>query len=81
MEREDGDGDFGGDELEMRGKKAKVKLEEWKIVGYGRWMKKIKKSRILFEFFFCVVVRFFVYRNFVKEIVLIRYVILEGEIG
>ncbi|CAN6886691.1 unnamed protein product [Brassica oleracea] len=76
-EREDGD----GDELEMRGKKAKVKPEEWKTVGYGRWMKKIKKSRIPPELFLRAAVRPFVYRNLVKEIVLTRDAILEGEIG
>ncbi|KAG2309768.1 hypothetical protein Bca52824_029516 [Brassica carinata] len=80
-EREDGDGDLGGDELEMRGKKAKVKPEEWKTVGYGRWMKKIKKSRIPPELFLRAAVRPFVYRNLVKEIVLTRHAILEGEIG
>ncbi|CAA7024948.1 unnamed protein product [Microthlaspi erraticum] len=72
---------FGGDELEMRGKKAKVKPEEWKTVGYGRWMKKIKKSRIPPELFLRAAVRPFVYRNLVKEIVLTRHAILEGEIG
>ncbi|KAL1202429.1 hypothetical protein V5N11_024993 [Cardamine amara subsp. amara] len=70
-----------GDELEMRGKKAKVKPEEWKTVGYGRWMKKIKKSRIPPELFLRAAVRPFVYRNLVKEIVLTRHAILEGEIG
>ncbi|KFK38840.1 hypothetical protein AALP_AA3G167100 [Arabis alpina] len=74
-------GDIGGDELEMRGKKAKVKPEEWKTVGYGRWMKKIKKSRIPPELFLRAAVRPFVYRNLVKEIVLTRHAILEGEIG
>lgn len=78
-EREDGE--MGGDELEMRGKKAKVKPEEWKTVGYGRWMKKIKKSRIPPELFLRAAVRPFVYRNLVKEIVLTRHAILEGEIG
>ncbi|CAH8293944.1 unnamed protein product [Eruca vesicaria subsp. sativa] len=78
-EREDVD--FEGDELEMRGKKAKVKPEEWKTVGYGRWMKKIKKSRIPPELFLRAAVRPFVYRNLVKEIVLTRHAILEGEIG
>ncbi|CAN8259335.1 unnamed protein product [Cochlearia groenlandica] len=80
-EREKGETGFGGDELEMRGKKAKVKPEEWKTVGYGRWMKKIKKSRIPPELFLRAAVRPFVYRNLVKEIVLTRHAILEGEIG
>lgn len=81
-EREDdGEMGLGGDELEMRGKKAKVKPEEWKTVGYGRWMKKIKKSRIPPELFLRAAVRPFVYRNLVKEIVLTRHAILEGEIG
>lgn len=74
-------GEIEGDELEMRGKKAKVKPEEWKTVGYGRWMKKIKKSRIPPELFLRAAVRPFVYRNLVKEIVLTRHAILEGEIG
>ncbi|ESQ48486.1 hypothetical protein EUTSA_v10022322mg, partial [Eutrema salsugineum] len=73
-------GEIAGDELEMRGKKAKVKPEEWKTVGYGRWMKKIKKSRIPPELFLRAAVRPFVYRNLVKEIVLTRHAILEGEI-
>lgn len=69
-----------GDEIFMRGKRVKVSLEEWKIIGFGFWRKRIKKSRIFFELFLRVVVRLFIYRNFVKEIVLIRYVILDGEI-
>lgn len=79
--REKRETSFAGDELEMRGKKAKVKPEEWKTVGYGRWMKKIKKSRIPPELFLRAAVRPFVYRNLVKEIVLTRHAILEGEIG
>lgn len=70
-----------GDELAMRGKKAKVNPEEWKIVGYGRWNKKVKKSKIPPELFLRAAVRPFTYRNLVKEIVLTRHAILEGEIG
>lgn len=70
-----------GDETELRGKRAKVSPEEWKIAGYGRWLKRIKKSKIPPELFLRAAVRPFTYRNLVKEIVLTRHAILEGEIG
>ncbi|KAM7269120.1 hypothetical protein ACFE04_024617 [Oxalis oulophora] len=31
---------------ELRGKRAKVSPQEWKIIGLGRWNKRIKKSRL-----------------------------------
>ncbi|XP_023535253.1 uncharacterized protein LOC111796741 [Cucurbita pepo subsp. pepo] len=70
-----------GDETELRGKRAKVKPEEWERIGYGPWRKKIKKSQIPPELFLRSTVRPFTYRNLVKEIVLTRHAILEGEIG
>ncbi|GAB2284386.1 hypothetical protein Dimus_018840 [Dionaea muscipula] len=75
---EDGDGD--GDETALRGKTAKVSPEEWKRVGYGPWRKRIKKSKIPPELFLRAAVRPFTYRNLVKEIVLLRHAILDGEI-
>ncbi|KAH1128701.1 hypothetical protein J1N35_000079 [Gossypium stocksii] len=70
-----------GDETELRGKRAKVKPEEWKRAGIGRWNRRIKKSKIPPELFLRAAVRPFTYRNLVKEIVLTRHAILEGEIG
>ncbi|PPR81394.1 hypothetical protein GOBAR_AA39318 [Gossypium barbadense] len=70
-----------GDETELRGKRAKVRPEEWKRAGIGRWNKRIKKSKIPPELFLRAAVRPFTYRNLVKEIVLTRHAILEGEIG
>lgn len=69
-----------GDELAMRGKRAKVSPREWKIVGIGPWRKRIKKSRIPPELFLKAAVRPFTYRNLVKEIVLTRHAILDGSI-
>ncbi|XP_051125601.1 uncharacterized protein LOC127247681 [Andrographis paniculata] len=77
----DGDGDGDGDELEMRGKRAKISREEWKVLGYGPYRKRVKKSKIPPELFLRAAVRPFTYRNLVKEIVLTRHAILEGEIG
>ncbi|XP_042006528.1 uncharacterized protein LOC121755292 [Salvia splendens] len=70
-----------GDELEMRGKRAKVSQEEWKRLGYGPYRKKVKKSRVPPGLFLRAAVRPFTYRNLVKEIVLTRHAILEGEVG
>lgn len=70
-----------GDETDLRGKQAKVSQEEWKYIGVGPWRKKIKKSKIPPELFLRAVVRPFTYRNLVKEIVLTRHAILDGEIG
>ncbi|XP_014505375.1 uncharacterized protein LOC106765313 [Vigna radiata var. radiata] len=70
-----------GDETALRGKRAKVSPEEWKYIGIGRWRKRIKRSRIPPELFLRAVVRPFTYRNLVKEIVLTRHAILDGEIG
>ncbi|KAK8579284.1 hypothetical protein V6N13_142496 [Hibiscus sabdariffa] len=70
-----------GDETELRGKRAKVAPIEWKRAGIGRWSKRIKKSKIPPELFLRAAVRPFTYRNLVKEIVLTRHAILEGEIG
>ncbi|KAK7385714.1 hypothetical protein VNO78_31528 [Psophocarpus tetragonolobus] len=70
-----------GDETALRGKRAKVSQEEWKYIGVGKWRKRIKKSKIPPELFLRAVVRPFTYRNLVKEIVLTRHAILDGEIG
>ncbi|CAH9090957.1 unnamed protein product [Cuscuta epithymum] len=84
--RGDGDGDAlgvndDGDELALRGVRAKVSPQEWKYIGIGPWRKKVKESRIPPELFLRSAVRHFTYRNLVKEIVLMRHAILEGEIG
>ncbi|XP_010688244.2 uncharacterized protein LOC104902238 [Beta vulgaris subsp. vulgaris] len=73
-----GDGD--GDETALRGKRAKVSPEEWKLIGLGPWRKRTKKSKIPPEIFLRAAVRPFTYRNLVKEIVLTRHAILDGEI-
>nr|XP_043627566.1 uncharacterized protein LOC122599173 [Erigeron canadensis] len=68
-------------ESTMRRSRAKISPEEWKQLGYGPKMKKIKKSRIPPGQFLRAAVRPFLYKNLVKEIVLTRHAILEGEIG
>ncbi|KAF5814765.1 hypothetical protein HanRHA438_Chr03g0126741 [Helianthus annuus] len=68
-------------EMAMRRGRAKVTQEEWKQLGYGPRMKKIKKSRIPPGQFLRAAVRPFLYKNLVKEIVLTRHAIVEGEIG
>ncbi|TKY56781.1 hypothetical protein E2542_SST21227 [Spatholobus suberectus] len=70
-----------GDETALRGKRAKVSQEEWKYIGVGPWRKRIKKSKIPPELFLRAVIRPFTYRNLVKEIVLTRHAILDGDIG
>ncbi|GMH24915.1 hypothetical protein Nepgr_026758 [Nepenthes gracilis] len=70
-----------GDETALRGKRAKVTPEEWKYAGYGPWRKRIKKTKIPPELFLRAAVRPFTYKNLVKEIVLTRHAILDGEIG
>ncbi|PON98453.1 hypothetical protein TorRG33x02_056870 [Trema orientale] len=77
----DGKGDGDGDETELRGKRGKVSPEEWKIIGIGPWRKRIKKSKIPPELFLRGAVRPFTYRNLVKEIVLTRHAILDGDIS
>ena len=77
----DGNGDRDGDETQLRGKRAKVSPEEWKIAGIGPWRKRIKKSKIAPELFLRGAVRLFTYRNLVKEIVLTRHAILDGDIS
>lgn len=68
-----------GDETAMRGKRPKVSPEEWKYAGIGRWRKRIKKSKIPPELFLRAAVRPFTYRNLVKEIVLVRHGIVDGD--
>ncbi|KAK2985489.1 hypothetical protein RJ640_004340 [Escallonia rubra] len=70
-----------GDEMVMRRSKPKLAAEEWKQVGYNPRGKRVKKSRIPPELFLRAAVRPFTYKNLVKEIVLMRHAILEGEIG
>ncbi|KAK6946631.1 hypothetical protein RJ641_000104 [Dillenia turbinata] len=72
-----------GDELFLRSYKEKVKKEEWKFVGYGPYMRRVKKSRIppaLFLRAAVAAVRPFTYKDLVKEIVLTRHAILDCEI-
>ncbi|KAK9688786.1 hypothetical protein RND81_09G010900 [Saponaria officinalis] len=73
--------EYDGDETAMRGKRAKVSPEEWKVIGLGRWRKRVKKSRIPPELFLRAAVRPFTYRMLVKEIVLTRHAIIDGDIG
>ncbi|KAM5586260.1 hypothetical protein ABKV19_005256 [Rosa sericea] len=68
-----------GDETAMRGKRPKISEEEWKLAGYGPWRKRIKKSRIPPQLFLRAAVNLFTYRNLVKEIVLTRHAILDGD--
>ncbi|KAJ0801586.1 hypothetical protein HanPI659440_Chr03g0118911 [Helianthus annuus] len=68
-------------EMAMRRGRVKVTQKEWKQLGYGPRMKKIKKSRIPPGQFLRAAVRPFLYKNLVKEIVLTRHAIVEGEIG
>lgn len=70
-----------GEETVLRGKRAKVGPEEWKYVGLGPWRKKIKKSKLPPDQFLRAAIRPFTYRNLVKEIVLTRHAILDGDIG
>ncbi|KNA09414.1 hypothetical protein SOVF_153780 [Spinacia oleracea] len=79
-EDEDEDGDGDGDETALRGKRAKVSPQEWKTIGMGPWRKKTKKSKIPPELFLRAAIRPFTYRNLVKEIVLTRHAILDGDI-
>lgn len=80
-ENEDDLRDNGDEKEELWGKRAKVSPQEWKQVGLGRWRRRIKKSKIPPELFLAAAVRPFTYRNLVKEIVLTRHAIVEGEIG
>lgn len=75
-----GNDDDDRDELALRSDRAKVNQEEWRRIGYGPFRKKIKKSRIPPGLFLRAAVRPFTYKNLVKEIVLTRHAILEGEI-
>ncbi|KAA8526756.1 hypothetical protein F0562_009015 [Nyssa sinensis] len=70
-----------GNEMAMRRSRPRVSAEEWKHFGYGPYRKRIKKSKIPPELFLRAAVRPFTYKNLVKEIVLTRHAILEGEIG
>ncbi|PWA93289.1 hypothetical protein CTI12_AA067210 [Artemisia annua] len=69
------------DEPILRRGRPKISPEEWKQLGYGPRMKKIQKSRIPPGQFLRAAVRPFLYKNLVKEIVLTRHAIVEGEIG
>ncbi|KAL6999632.1 hypothetical protein U1Q18_000791 [Sarracenia purpurea var. burkii] len=79
--RERVDPEKDGDELAMRGIRAKVSPEEWRRLGYGPHRRRVKRSRIPPDLFLRAAVRPFTYKNLVKEIVLTRHAILEGEIG
>ncbi|XP_060189197.1 uncharacterized protein LOC132618151 [Lycium barbarum] len=71
----------GGDELAMRGVRAKVSPKEWENLGFGPFRRKLKKGKMPPELFMRAAVRPFTYKNLVKEIVLTRHAIIEGEIG
>ncbi|KAI3457372.1 hypothetical protein Pfo_014035 [Paulownia fortunei] len=81
MQKETRETSGDGDELQMRGRRAKVSLAEWKLLGYGPYRKRVNKSKIPPGLFLRAAVRPFSYRNLVKEIVLTRHAIVEGEIG
>ncbi|OIT00197.1 PREDICTED: uncharacterized protein LOC109228751 [Nicotiana attenuata] len=70
-----------GDELAMRGVRAKVSPQEWENLGFGPYRRKLKKGKTPPELFLRAAVRPFTYKNLVKEIVLTRHAIIEGEIG
>ncbi|OVA02991.1 hypothetical protein BVC80_8925g18 [Macleaya cordata] len=78
---EERDGEEGEENLNESSRKEKFKKEEWKYVGSGPNRRKIKKSRIPPELFLRAAVRPFTYRNLVKEIVLMRHAIIDGEIS
>ncbi|KAH0744208.1 hypothetical protein KY290_032201 [Solanum tuberosum] len=71
----------GGDELAMRGVRVKISPKEWESHGFGPWRRKLKKGKMPPELFMRAAVRPFTYKNLVKEIVLTRHAILEGEIS
>ncbi|KAJ8543010.1 hypothetical protein K7X08_005533 [Anisodus acutangulus] len=81
MEEREKEVEDGGDELAMRGVRAKVSPKEWENLGFGPFRRKLKKGKMPPELFMRAAVRSFTYKNLVKEIVLTRYAILEGEIG
>lgn len=81
MEKQEKVKNEDGDETALRGVRAKVSPKEWEIAGIGRWRKRVRKSKIPPELFLRAAVRPFTYRNLVKEIVLTRHAILDGEIG
>ncbi|KAD4178987.1 hypothetical protein E3N88_27578 [Mikania micrantha] len=68
-------------EMVMRRGRAKISQDEWKQLGYDPRTKKIKRSKIPPGQFLRAAVRPFMYKNLVKEIVLTRHAIIEGEIG
>ncbi|XP_058104668.1 uncharacterized protein LOC131248405 [Magnolia sinica] len=77
---EEGDSDMDGDENVKvdKDKTLKQSREEWVNVG-PRWH--VKRSKIPPELFLRAAVRPFTYRNLVKEIVLMRHAIIDGEIS
>ncbi|XP_043716859.1 uncharacterized protein LOC122664897 [Telopea speciosissima] len=79
-EEEERSGEVETEKTTERLGRVKVSEEEWKYLGYGPWRKRVKKSKIPPEQFLRVAVRPFTYRNLVKEIVLTRHGILDGEI-
>ncbi|KAF6162116.1 hypothetical protein GIB67_008245 [Kingdonia uniflora] len=55
--------------------------DEWQYVGQGPTRRRIKKSKIPPELFLKAAVRPFTYRNLVKEIVLLRHAIIDGDVS
>ncbi|KAL5710535.1 hypothetical protein ACHQM5_021084 [Ranunculus cassubicifolius] len=62
--------------------RPKLNKDEWDYVGYGRKRKrKVRKNRIPAALFLPAAVRPFTYKNLVKEIVLMRHAIIDGDIS
>ncbi|KAF5181333.1 2-C-methyl-D-erythritol 4-phosphate cytidylyltransferase [Thalictrum thalictroides] len=75
------DAEQKGEEDGMR-MRPKVYKDEWDYVGYGRnRRRKVKKNRIPAELYLRAAVRPFTYKNLVKEIVLMRHGIIDGDIS
>ncbi|KAK9127452.1 hypothetical protein Syun_016249 [Stephania yunnanensis] len=66
----------------LRGRsRQKASRDGWRYIGRGPRRRKIKRSKIPPELFLRAAVRPFTYRNLVKEIVLLRHAIVDGEVS
>ncbi|KAK9153967.1 hypothetical protein Sjap_001447 [Stephania japonica] len=66
----------------LRGRsRQKVSRDGWRYIDRGPRKRKIKRSKIPPELFLRAAVRPFTYRNLVKEIVLLRHAIVDGEVS
>ncbi|XP_077235388.1 uncharacterized protein LOC143877287 [Tasmannia lanceolata] len=75
--------DVSGNEVNGNLMKRKVKQQsrnEWKGLSHGP-RRRVKRSKIPPELFLRAAVRPFTYRNLVKEIVLLRHAIIDGEVS